>query len=218
MKLILPKLHLVVLSDLKADENDSRKYIHVVNKHAIVQNGLCVIVNLREYIKRECEIEEDDDFQMMDAILDWMEGKSFDSKFWSELTKKNFVTLHRDGLKIENPNYNKILEYEDVPREIENMIKSITTGLIRNAVTVDRIAVTGINFEKLTNIFKSEMKQDCFLFDFCGKENSVKFQAQRQSHIFGLLPVDYNAATEFTSFIEVTDFGKYLDANAGEIV
>lgn len=216
MKLVLPKLDLVVLKDAKANEDDARKFIHVIARHAVVQNGIAIAVDLREYIKRECEIEDDHDFKSLDQILNWMEGKSFTADFWKELTTKAFVELHPDGLKIENLSYNKILEYEDVPRNINTMTESLKNGFAKSPVTVDRVAVNGVNVDKLNSVFKREMKQDCFIFDFCGKENSFKFQAQRRADIFGLLPVDYNASCELTAFIDVVDFSKILEAYTQE--
>ena len=210
MKLILPKLHLLALKDAKANEDDFRQYIHVINKHAVVQNGLCVVVDLREYIKKECDTEDDLDFSELDQIIDWMDGKSFKADFWKELTSMNFVSLYKEGLKIENIHFNKLLEYEDIPRDIQNLIENLRIGLKRIPNYTDRVAVYGSHVDKLNSIFKKEVKNDCFLFDFCGKEYSIKFQVQKQPHIFGLLPVDYNASCEITAFLDVIDFGKSL--------
>lgn len=210
MKLQLPKLHLLVFNDTKASEDDSRKFIHVVNGHAIVQNGIAAIVNLRDYVKTECQIEDQHDFDELTQILSWMEGKSFDPKFWKDLTDKNFVSLHPSGLEIENVHYNKVLVYEDINTNIDNLFESLFNALTVVPVTVDRVAFSGINFDKLNGAFKKEMKVDNFILDFCGKEKSFKFQAQRQSYIFGLIPVDYNASCELTAFLEVNTFASGL--------
>ncbi len=210
MKFQLPKLNLLVLTDAKANESDPRKFIHVVNGHAIVQNGIAAIVNLRDYIKSECQIEDLDDFDKLTQILNWMEGKSFDPKFWKELTDKNFVSLHPNGLEVENINYNNILVYEDIDTDTQTLFESLFGALTTFPTTVDRIAFSGTNNSKLFDAFKREMKVDNFVFDFCGKEKSLKFQAQRQSFIFGLIPVDYNASCELTAFLELNTFAAGL--------
>lgn len=210
MKFVLPKLHLLVLTDAKANDDDYRKFIHVVNGHAVVQNGIAAVVNLRDYIKKECETEDDEDFKELTEILSWMEGKSFDHKFWKELTDKNFVSFHGDGLQIENLKFNNILVYEDIETDNKAMFESLFNALTTILSIVDRIAVSGPSFDKLNAVFKKEMKVDNFVFDFCGKEKSFKFQAQRQSYIFGLIPVDYNAACELTAFLDVNSFASGL--------
>lgn len=210
MKFQLPKLHLLVLNDAKANEDDARKFIHVINGHAVIQNGIAAVVNLREYVKMECQIEDQSDFDELTQILSWMEGKSFDPKFWKDLTDKNFVSLHKEGLKIENVHYNKLLVYEDIDTEYKVLFESLFSALTTIPTTVDRIAFSGINFDKLNSAFKKEMKVDNFILDFCGKEKSYKFQAQRQSYIFGLIPVDYNASCELTAFLGVQTFAAGL--------
>ena len=206
MKFVLPKLHLLVLTDAKANAEDPRKFIHVINGHAVVQNSIAAVVGLREYVKRECQTEDDHEFEELTQILNWMEGKSFDPIFWKELTDKNFVSLHVDGLQVENLNYNKVLVYEDINSDNKTMLESLLNAFIAMPITVDKVAVSGVCLDKLNSVFKKEMKPDNFIFDFCGKEKSFKFQAQKQSHIFGLVPVDYNAANELTAFLDLNDF------------
>lgn len=209
MKFKMPKLDTLVSKNLK-NPSDHRNFIHVIAGKAVVSNGVTVVVDLREYVKKECNIDNDEDFKTLTSIIGWMNGKSFDGTFWKDLTASNFVTLHKDGLQIENPNYNKILVYEDIDTDTMGMVESLAPAFLNVPITVDRVGCSGEYINKITAAFKSELKIDNLLFDFCGKEKPLKFQLQRQNFIFGLIPLDYKSTEDFTAFIDVADFGKAL--------
>lgn len=206
MKFKLPSLHLGLLKDLKSPEEDSRKFVHVIGGHAILQNDVIIVVDLREYVKLECDITDQEELEQLTTIVNWMEGKSFSNEFWKELTKENHVTLTPDGFEIEYLSYNKVLMYEDIKTNALLMAQVINDNIGAIPVTVDRIGIKSSVLTTLTSIFKSEMKSDNFIFDFAGKEKPIKFTAQRKTYIFGLLPTDYNSTTEFTAFLNINDF------------
>lgn len=206
MKFKLPSLHLGLLKDLKSPEDDSRKFIHVIGGHAILQNEIIIIVDLREYIKHECDITDQEELDQLTSIINWMEGKSFSNEFWKELTKENHTTMTPDGFEIEYLSYNKVLVYEAIDTNPLLMAQVINDNIGAIPVTVDRIGIKSSVLTTLTSMFKTEMKSDNFVFDFCGKTNPIKFTAQRKTYIFGLLPTDYNSTTEFTAFLNVNDF------------
>ena len=209
----LPKLDALVLKDLKANEEDVRKYIHVIKGHAVVQNNLICIVNLREYVKSECDITEESDLEKLDSILKWFEGKSFTVEFWAELTKKHFVSLTEAGLLIENLTYTKILMHEEVPVSLLNLVDVLLSNLNRQPILVQRISIPNDLKVKLNSVFKNETKGLHMIYEFTGEDTSVKFQVHRKDYIFGLIPVDYDSANEIYNFQSMNLFHKELTSS-----
>ena len=202
MKFKLPKLHLLVTSDKKVSDDNARKYIHVVGSHAIVNNEIIVAVNLRNYVKIECSITDEFELDRLTGILDWMEGKSFTKDFWQELVKENFVNLNgQNNIEIENVNYNKILVYEEVLSDNVIPFEVIKDNIDRTGSPVQRIAYDGKIMSLLTKTFGSELTNDSIIFEYTGQENASKFTLTRRDYIFGLLPTNYNSASELTAFL-----------------
>lgn len=202
MKFKLPKLHLLVTSDKKVSDDNARKYIHVVGGHAIVNNEIIVAVNLRNYVKIECSITDEFELDRLTGILDWMEGKSFTKDFWQELVKENFVNLNsQNNIEIENVNYNKILVYEEVLSDNVIPFEVIKDNIDRPGSPVQRIAYDGKIMSLLTKTFGSELTNDSIIFEYTGQENASKFTLTRRDYIFGLLPTNYNSASELTAFL-----------------
>lgn len=215
MKFKMPKIQNLVCSDNKLDASLPQKLIHVVQGHAIVNHKITVVVNLREYVKKECKITEQDDLDKLTGIIDWMNDKSFDKSFWSELVKENFVEVTPDGLELESVSYNKILVYEDIITDNIVSLQSVRDNLARKPVTLDRVAFHGALMIDLMNVFKSEMKNDSFLFDFTGKENIIKFSGRSKDYIFGFIPLKYDDSTELTAFHNTENFANVLSAYMG---
>ena len=200
LKFVLPKLDSLLLKDLKAGPEDPRKYVHVIHGHAIVQNNLITIVNLREYVKIECEITDEEQLEELTNIINWMEGKSFPADFWAELTKEHLVDLVDKGLEVSTLNYSKVLMYEDVAVPLNTVIDVITSNLNKTSVLIDCIAVNSDLLNKLNTAFKKEMKGLSMIFQFTGQDSAARFQAHKKDYIFGLIPVNYNEATEIYNF------------------
>lgn len=215
MKFKLPQIQKLVCSDSKLDATLPQKLIHVVNGNAVVSNKITVIVNLREYVKKECSITDQEDLDKLTSIIDWMNGKAFDSAFWAELVKPNFVEVTPDGLELEGVHYNKYLVYEEIITDNKTFLTSVKDNLSRKSVTVDRIAFKGSNLIDLMTAFKSEMKNDSFLFDFTGQENVLKFSGRSKDYIFGYVPLNYDASNEFTAFQNTMTFAQQLSAHIG---
>ena len=207
MNFKLPQLHVLVASSKTLADDDARRYIHVANGHAIVNNDIIAIVNLRNYVKIECNITEEFDLDRLTGILDWMEGKSFTKEFWAELVKENFVNLNgKDNLEIENANYNKILVYEDVDSDNTLPFQVIYDNIAREGSPVQRIAFNGAVTSGIEKAFKNELKNDSLLIEFTGQSTVAKFSLQRRDYIFGLLPTNYNSASELTAFLNNESF------------
>jgi hypothetical protein len=207
----LPKLNTLVSNSKKLEEDDQRQFIHVINGYGIVSNEIVAVVDLREYVKSQCKISEDDQLETLKEILDFMEGKSFTKDFWSELIVENFVRLNGQGnLNIENQNYNKILVYDHIETDTLQAFTFITDNIDREGKSVQRIAFDGKIIDSLNKAFKSELSNDSLLIEFTGQQNSAKFQLTKKDYIFGLLPTNYNSANEITSFLQNELFKKTL--------
>lgn len=218
MKFKLPQLHLLVDANKKSSEEDPKKYVHVINGHAIVNNNLICAVSLREYVKLECDVTDELELDRLTGILDWMEGKSFTKEFWAELVKECFVNLNgEDQLEIEHQTYNKLLVYEYVACDKELPLQVISDNICRDESNVNRVGIDGSVLTNLTKVFKNEIKNDSIVFGFTGSANAVKFTCSRRDYIFGLIPVNYDSASELTAFLGNSDFKDGIDKYLSEI-
>lgn len=210
VKFKVPNLGKLVSSNKKLDNNAPQKMIHVLNGYAVVSNEIIAIVNLREYVKHECSIKNEDDLKKLTRIIEWMEGKAFTKSFWDELKTQCFVEVIPDGLEIQNISYNKHLIWENLFTQSNLMMETIKDNLSREPKTVDMIAVRGSAYSLLHNAFGAEMKNDSWVFDFSGKQHAMRFSGSSKDYIFGLIPLMYKEATEFTAFINSKEFAGWL--------
>lgn len=208
----LPDLTKILLKDMKANSDDFRKYIHVQNGHAIVQNGLVVVVNLREYVKKELALKTTEELDDLTEMLNWFENKSFDGDFWKELTTENRVTITSDeNLKIEKNNYERLLVYENIFSEKHLLFEQFKSAADNPSVTIDRVSVPFTYLDKLTTLFSKELKADNLIIDFTGKERHLKISAHHKDYVFAIVPLEYNSAIEFTAFDNLNHFRSLLD-------
>ena len=192
----LPKLSGLVLSGRDVDEQDYSAMIHVINGHAIVFSGpLCVCVNLYEYIKTSCSLDDTEQYNELAAILDFMSEKSYTPKFWEELTSKLEVSLNVDEFNIKANHYNKTIKYEPIEPNVSKHLE-LRLELSRNSKGITKAAITGKELVKLVDAFKTELKKDDLLVQATGSEHCLHFCFKRQSHIFGFIDLDFESSQE----------------------
>lgn len=201
MKFKLPKLQTFLNGDKKISDSDPTKSIHVSNGHAIVSNNIVAIVDLRNYVKRELNVIDENELEELTSILDWMEGKSFSKDFWSELTGERFVTLTEDGLSITHESYISNLNYFDRDTDIKHALKILKDNLMRPEKEMSRFALSGDHFSLLTKGFSNELKGDNFIFKLSGSGNTVLFSLQRRDYIFGIIPEHFDSSMDLTAFL-----------------
>lgn len=211
MEFKLPKLFELLDKDKKKAEDLPQKFIHVYGGNAFVlNNGICVVVKLKEYVKQECSIEEAEDIAELEAIIDWMEGRSFTGDFWKEFATKSDVATTVDGLEVISGHTRKTLDFNDIYPDWSTAYNVMLSNFNRQPVTIDRIGIDGSKIGSVMNVFKTEMATDTYLFDFCGKETIVKFTGASKDYIFGFIQLNYGRATELTAFLNVDDVRELL--------
>jgi hypothetical protein len=201
MNFKLPKLQVFLNGDKKTDETDATKNIHVIGGHAIVSNDIIAIVNLREYVKRELKINDDNDLQELSQIIDWMNYKSFTKEFWSELTSEKIVSLLDDGLEITHQSYTKHLNYLDNDADPERAYQLTKDNINRNEIEMSRFALSGEHLSLISKGFASEMKGDNLIFKLSGTGNAIMFSLQRRDYIFGVIPEHFDSSMDLAAFI-----------------
>jgi hypothetical protein len=209
MNFKLPNLGAVLFNG-KLD-GDVRSFVHVIGNKAIVQNEVIFIVDLREYVKKECDLSDGEEFDKLDEILAWMNGKIFSKQYWDELKKECLIELVGDQLKVEYNSYKKTLEYEHPDVDNTLLLRSIYDNIGRPCVTIDRIAFKGDVLKKLNSAFGAEMKNDDYVFDFTGKETPIKFTGVLKDYFFGLIPIQYKSTENIFVFSNINEFKDALD-------
>ncbi len=202
MKFKLPSLHLLTNKNKKISGDNPSKYIHVLSGYAFVNHKIIAAVNLREYIKCECDIDSDDDIAELDNILEWLEGKSFTSEFWSNLTKENIVKFAEEGLVLEQPTFTSQLHYQNVELDLRAPMSAVSSNLDLEEVSLYRISFMGSDVDLLHKAFKNELKKDILNLEFSGASKTVNFCLSQRNFIFGAIGSTNNAASELMSFIE----------------
>lgn len=210
MKFKLPALHHLVNQNKKASNDSASKYIHVLKGHAFINHEIVAVVNLRDYIKSECRIEEEADIEELDMILEWLEGKSFTSEFWSNLTKEQLVSPSDDSLMITDSSYTNYLHYQSVELDLRQPMKSIADNIDIVDANLFRVSFNGSHLALLTKAFGSEIKRDYLNFEFSETGKPVKFSFSARNYIFGCIKSTMNSASELLAFIGNRDFAEIL--------
>lgn len=202
-----PGIQKLVSSNKKIEFNMPQKLVHVVNGYAFVSHEITAIVNLREYAKKELDLETEDELEELTKIIDWLNGKSFTKEFWSMLTKDCLLTVNDDNnLEITNGQFTTVLNYQDVIPDNDIYLETTTQNLGRPPVNIDRIGIKGKYISLLNSAFSKEMASDTFIFEFSGKEYCMNFSGSSKDYIFGFVPLSYDEANELTAFMNVKSF------------
>ena len=208
MKILFPKLDGLVNKDAKSNDDDIRKYIHVIGGNAIVINKSFVVVRLRDYIKQECEITEN--FETLDNILAFFEGCSFTADYWKEFTVPHEVYLNGNSVTLEGLNYTKTLHNNDAPVVLMNVVDLLIQNLNKEPMALENVAVNFGELSKVTTAFKKELKGLHLNLKFSGQDVPMVFQGEKKDYIFGLIPLDYDAANDMYNFKEIETYVKLL--------
>lgn len=203
MKIRLPKIHLLLNSNGKLVESDPRKSVHVVDGHAIVSNDIIAVVNLREYIKRELGVTEENEFKELSGFIDWMNGKSFNKTFWAEFTKEILleeVDLKNDEVEISYSGFNKKLQYVQRDTNSERALQLLKANIMRDELARERFAIGGEYLNLITKAFGNELKYDNLLFSMAEQGTSVRFSLNKKDYIFGIIPESFEASMDMMAF------------------
>lgn len=204
MRFKLPSIQSALNSNKKANENDPRKLIHVFEGYAIVSNDIIIVVDLRQHIKNELKIVNEDELAELTKIITWMNGKSFNKEFWSELTKEVLfkdLLLESNEIEIEYSGFNKKIQYlPNTGADNSHVLKLLKHNINREEVDMGRFAVNAEYFGLLNKCFASEMKSDNILLSLSGTGNGVKFSLARRDYIFGVIPESFEASMDMMAF------------------
>lgn len=210
MLLRLPKLDTLVSTDKDLPENSQSKVIKVKNGYAYIQNGISVIVNLREYIKIENSLTTEEEIKELDEFMAYVEGKTFSKDYWKEMTKQCYVSIVDDEVLVEYGTYNKFLQYTEMDDyEDESVVRKYLLQTLSNKTTEkERFVLDGTYIQKLQKAFSNELKTDQIMFSKVEGQSNVKFTFLRRDYIFGLIQEDQDKVNNTTAFLNLNLFDK----------
>lgn len=210
MLLRLPKLDTLVSTDKDLPENSQSKVIKVKNGYAYIQNGISVIVNLREYIKIENSLTTEEEIKELDEFMAYVEGKTFSKDYWKEMTKQCYVSIVDDEVLVEYGTYNKFLQYTEMDDyEDESVVRKYLLQTLSNKTTEkERFVLDGTYIQKLQKAFSNELKTDQIMFSKVEGQSNVKFTFLRRDYIFGLIQENQDKVNNITAFLNLNLFDK----------
>lgn len=210
MLLKLPKLDTLVSTDKDLTENSQSKVIKVKNGYAYIQNGISVIVNLREYIKIENSLTTEEEIKELDEFMAYVEGKTFSKDYWKEMTKQCYVSIVDDEVLVEYGTYNKFLQYTEMDDyEDESVVRKYLLQTLSNKTTEkERFVLDGTYIQKLQKAFSNELKTDQIMFSKVEGQSNVKFTFLRRDYIFGLIQENQDKVNNITAFLNLNLFDK----------
>lgn len=207
----LPSIHHLTNQNKKISNDNPSLYVHVMNGYAYVNHDLIAVVNLRQYVKSECDVENEQDLDELDDILQWFEGKSFTKEFWAQLTKEKMVTLSDDSLRIEDSSFTNFLHYTSVELDLRSSLKVVSDNININDFSLYRVSFSGKHLELLQKAFKNELSKDFLNFEFSETGKPVKFSLSVRNFIFGSIQSTMNSASELMAFLENKDFQSIVE-------
>lgn len=206
MKIKFPSLDKVVSKNKSLTVDNIRQYIFVHNGFAMTFDKPVFIVNLREYVKRECSIEEED-FETLNAILEYLEGKAIPAAAWKELTKTVDVEFN-DEIIINKVDHQSVLILKEnnigiqyFKKEIEKYIRLLSSPSIHD----DFQAYSGGILKTMSSVFDKEIQSSVVSLTRCEGTPTVKYQLSNKNYIFGLFNIDQDTKEQMQSMTAEMD-------------
>jgi hypothetical protein len=212
-----PALQKALLKTKEMEATDPRKGIFVFNNNAMVfRDEFCFVINLYEYFTIEYDIVEEDELMDLKRILFYMNGKTFASDFWNELTKGAEMEIKQGILSVKTPKYSKDLHYLGNGVNIYEPLANLKAVNKQEPGAVGEIAIPFASLKTIYDCMSVDFKSDAIIFQLSSQEDAVKFTFKKRKHCFGYINVDYNAAQEgfkfesFESMVADEDFENTL--------
>ena len=213
MRFKLPKIQNLLNSNKKVLDNDSRKLIHVFNGYAVVSNDIIVVVDIKEYVKRELKITVEEDLNTLKTIVSWMNGKSFNREFWTEFTKEISVVNVDDEneIEIEFSGFTKKLLYEKIETDSMKAFSLLKSSIKAEKTEMERFSINGEILSLISKAFGTEIKSDEVIFQLSGSGKGIKFSFSTKDYIFGIVPESFNASMSMVAFDNFSTISEILE-------
>lgn len=213
MRFKLPKIQNLLNSNKKVLDNDSRKLIHVFNGYAVVSNDIIVVVDIKEYVKRELKITVEEDLNTLKTIVSWMNGKSFNREFWTEFTKEISVVNVDDEneMEIEFSGFTKKLLYEKIETDSMKAFSLLKSSIKAEKTEMERFSINGEILSLISKAFGTEIKSDEVIFQLSGSGKGIKFSFSTKDYIFGIVPESFNASMSMIAFDNFNTISEILE-------
>lgn len=206
MRFKLPNLAKLVSSDKGLEDSDPKKLIHIHDGYAFVCDKVYAVVNLREYVKRECHIVDENELEELTSFIKYLNGNSFNKEFWKEFVKENELSFEENRITLRSLDYSKTINYQNIECDYSNERINLVNFLKGDAVERNfHFAISHKDLKSLTDAFP-ELKSDSILMHPTSEEGVVKISAAKKDYIFGFLNTNYDDSTEFTAFMNVVEF------------
>lgn len=213
MRFKLPKIQNLLNSNKKVLDNDPRKLIHVFNGYAVVSNDIIVVVDIKEYVKRELKITIEEDLNALKNIVSWMNGKSFNREFWTEFTKEiSVVSVENENeMEIEFSGFTKKLLYEKIETDSMKAFSLLKSSIKAEKTEMERFSINGEILSLISKAFGTEIKSDEVIFQLSGSGKGIKFSFSMKDYIFGIVPESFNASMSMVAFDNFNTISEVLD-------
>lgn len=219
INLKFPKLHNALIKDQKElDDNDARKGVIIIDRHAIVLNAkFCMVVDLYGYFTIDCGKTDRDELKELNDILFYMNGKVFNAEYWAELVKGANMEMHEGKLFIETPKYAKDLHYKDVEISYYEPLQRLLAASEGSNGMVPAISIPFSAIEFIYNTLKTEFKQDHLILEFQSTDKPVRFTTKDRKFVFGFIMPHYESLEEgfrfeyLNNFVKSESFEFYLE-------
>lgn len=203
-----PKLEKALTKQDKTfKDDDPRKGVIVFRDNAIVfTHYYCLVVNLKDYFRNDCDITDETELRELRRILFFMNAKTFNKEFWEELTKGANMKMDQGNLYIENPRYAKHLHYKEI--EI-NHLPILETLIIANNLPSGPTSVISLPYGALISIaetLKADFKNDHIIMEFSGADKFVRFTFRNRKHFYGIIMPHFDSAQEGFRFEYLNNF------------
>ena len=91
-----------------------------------------------------------------------------------------------------------------------NVVDLLIQNLNKEPMALENVAVNFGELSKVTTAFKKELKGLHLNLKFSGQDVPMVFQGEKKDYIFGLIPLDYDAANDMYNFKEIETYVKLL--------
>jgi hypothetical protein len=226
MKFKLPALHEAVSTSKNLTKDDIRQYIFVWNGIAMTFMSPVFIVDLYEYVKQECKIDNEEELEKLSQVIDFLNGRAISISSWKELTSlcdiefdedEESLVINKIGHKLEVIFDDNFIGVQYFKQKITQYINTLSS----KTVPADGLSFEGPVLKSIGNIFKTEAKSDTIRLFLIENSSFVRFQLSRKGYIFGIINIDGDAAhlnKDLTSGVHTQELIDNLNEGLDQVV
>lgn len=206
LKIKLPPLHEAIPNNEESD----------LYGHIFIRNGVAIVIGANYIFCFDIKnfyvdngLVKDEEHELFDDFLNFIENKNFQKEFWLELSKADsFKVIDEDCIFIEKKNLTKYIFYKESDIDISGQLKFLKDKLLKNhEISYNIKAIDSHSLTKLLKVFGKYLLSSSLVIKSISDKSVLLFTTENIPYVFGLIANNSETAeTKLYMFDSFKDF------------